>query len=107
MFTRNDDIRSQIWEAVSGLNEEQLNLNPTPERWSIMQVLRHLNLMESLIVKQCRTALEKEQTVSVDKKPSLPWIAATLSAPPLISSHLPNRKHWHMFAKIWKNLIKH
>ncbi|MHA7584243.1 DinB family protein [Paenibacillus vandeheii] len=69
MFTRNDDIRSQIWEAISGLNEEQLNLRPTPERWSMMQVLRHLNLMESIIVKQARTALEKEQTVSVDKKP--------------------------------------
>lgn len=69
MFTRNDDIRSQIWEAVSGLNEEQLNLQPTPDHWSIMQVLRHLNLMENIIVKQARAALEKEQTVSVDKKP--------------------------------------
>jgi uncharacterized damage-inducible protein DinB len=69
MFTRNDDIRNQIWEAISGLNEEQLNLKPTPDHWSMMQVLRHLNLMESLIVKQSCTALEKEQTVSVDKKP--------------------------------------
>ncbi|MDK8189304.1 DinB family protein [Paenibacillus sp. UMB7766-LJ446] len=71
MFTRNDDIRSQIWEAISGLSEEQLNLRPTPERWSMIQVLRHLNLMESIIVKQARAALEKEQTqtVSVDKKP--------------------------------------
>jgi uncharacterized damage-inducible protein DinB len=69
MFTRNDDIRSQIWEAVSGLNEEQLNLKPTPTHWSIMQVLRHLNLMENIIVKQAHAALKKEQTVAVDKKP--------------------------------------
>ncbi|WP_145146510.1 DinB family protein [Paenibacillus xylanexedens] len=69
MFTRNDDIRNQIWESVSGLEEEQLNRKPSPEQWSIMQVLRHLNLMEHVIGKQARLALEKEQTVSVDKKP--------------------------------------
>ncbi|WP_440117538.1 DinB family protein [Paenibacillus sp. QZ-Y1] len=69
MFTRNDDIRSQIREAVSGLNEEQLNLRPAPEQWSIMQVLRHLNLMEGLIVKQSELALKKEEMVTVDKKP--------------------------------------
>ncbi|MGC5776267.1 hypothetical protein J4O75_28550 [Paenibacillus pabuli] len=38
-----------------------MNHNPTPDRWSIMQVLRHLNLMECVIVKQCCAALEKEQ----------------------------------------------
>ncbi|OMF16516.1 hypothetical protein BK131_00475 [Paenibacillus amylolyticus] len=69
MFTRNDDIRNQIWESVSGLEEEQLNRKPSPQQWSIMQVLRHLNLMEHVIGKQARLALEKEQTVSVDKKP--------------------------------------
>lgn len=36
MFTRNDDIRNQIWESVSGLEEDQLNRKPSPEQWSIM-----------------------------------------------------------------------
>lgn len=69
MFERNDEIRNQIWETVSGLDEEQLNRKPSPEQWSIMQVLRHLNLMENVITKQARLALEKEQQVSTEKKP--------------------------------------
>ncbi|PQP82743.1 DinB family protein [Paenibacillus sp. PCH8] len=69
MFTRNDDIRNQIWEVVSGLDEDQLNRKPTPEQWSIMQVLRHLSLMEHVIGKQARLALEKEPIGLVDKKP--------------------------------------
>ncbi|MGO4529841.1 DinB family protein [Paenibacillus sp. 2TAF8] len=69
MFERNDEIRNQIWEAISGLDEAQLNQKPSPEQWSIMQVLRHLNLMENVIIQQARLALEKEQNVSVEKKP--------------------------------------
>ncbi|MBE7680851.1 DinB family protein [Paenibacillus sp. P13VS] len=69
MLTRNDDIRHQIWQTVSELDEEQLNRKPAPEQWSVMQVLRHLNLMERIIVKQAELALQKEQHVTVDKKP--------------------------------------
>lgn len=69
MLTRNDDIRHQIWQTVSELDEEQLNRKPAPEQWSVMQVLRHLNLMERIIVKQAELALQKEQNVTVDKKP--------------------------------------
>ncbi|MCG7385511.1 DinB family protein [Paenibacillus sp. ACRRY] len=69
MLTRNDDIRHQIWQTVSVLDEEQLNRKPAPEQWSVMQVLRHLNLMERIIVKQAELALQKEQNVTVDKKP--------------------------------------
>ncbi|WP_434752375.1 DinB family protein [Paenibacillus amylolyticus] len=69
MFERNDEIRNQIWETISGLEEEQLNRKPSPEQWSIMQVLRHLNLMENVITNQARLALEKEQHMSIDKKP--------------------------------------
>ncbi|PAF31019.1 DinB family protein [Paenibacillus sp. 7516] len=69
MLTRNDDIRHQIWQTVSELDEEQLNRKPAPEQWSVMQVLRHLNLMECIIVKQAELALQKEQNVTVDKKP--------------------------------------
>lgn len=69
MLTRNDDIRHQIWQTVSELDEEQLNRKPAPEQWSVMQVLRHLNLMERIIVKQAELALQKEQNVTLDKKP--------------------------------------
>ncbi|MEK4434502.1 MULTISPECIES: DinB family protein [Paenibacillus] len=69
MLTRNDDIRHQIWLTVSELDEEQLNRKPAPEQWSVMQVLRHLNLMERIIVKQAELALQKEQNMTVDKKP--------------------------------------
>ncbi|PYE45545.1 DinB family protein [Paenibacillus barcinonensis] len=69
MFERNDHIRNQIWEAISGLDEHQLNQKPSPEQWSIIQVLRHLNLMENLITTQARRSLENEENVSIDKKP--------------------------------------
>ncbi|MDT0121533.1 DinB family protein [Paenibacillus sp. RRE4] len=69
MFERNDEIRGRIWEAISGLDEDHLNRKPSPEQWSIVQVLRHLNLMENVITKQARHALEKGQNVSIEKKP--------------------------------------
>lgn len=107
MFTRNDDIRNQIWEAVSGLEEEQLNQKPSPAQWSIMQVLRHLNLMENVIGKQARLALEKEQTVSVDKKHmNYRWTAAAPSRHHPIFSRQQRLKHLQMYAVIWTNLTK-
>lgn len=61
MFTRNDDIRNQIWDTISGLDEDQLNRKPSPEQWSILQVLRHLNLMENVIGQQARLALRRNR----------------------------------------------
>ncbi|WNQ13875.1 DinB family protein [Paenibacillus aurantius] len=42
-------IREEVWKTVEGLSDEQLNRRPDDNRWSLIQVIEHLRLMEQTI----------------------------------------------------------
>lgn len=48
---KNIEIRNQLFDTISGLTDEQLNKHPEFGRWSIVQVMDHLYLMERAITK--------------------------------------------------------
>lgn len=50
-MNENEKIRGELLNAVNGLSDEQLNAQPETGRWSIIQVLDHLYLMERAITK--------------------------------------------------------
>lgn len=65
----NKKIREELLQTVNGLSDEQLNAHPEENRWSIIQVLDHLYLMERSITKAISTILASSERKSADDKP--------------------------------------
>ncbi|WP_410860827.1 DinB family protein [Peribacillus sp. SIMBA_075] len=47
----NENIRGELLIGVKGLSDEQLDAHPEEGRWSIIQILDHLYLMERAITR--------------------------------------------------------
>lgn len=58
----NHQYREEVLQAVSGLSDEQLNKQVEPGRWSIIQVLEHLYLIEKSITRMISYQLENGET---------------------------------------------
>lgn len=65
----NAKIRQAVLQAVDGLSDEQLNKKPSAEEWSPMQILDHLQLMETVIAKNVEKQLENKESEKAMKKP--------------------------------------
>ncbi|MEH7417965.1 DinB family protein [Neobacillus drentensis] len=62
-------IREEVLRSVSGLSNEQLNTQVQEGRWSIMQVLHHLYLIEGAVTFAISDQLANGQTKSISEKP--------------------------------------
>ncbi|PSL41079.1 DinB family protein [Planomicrobium soli] len=71
----NDRIRQAVLDAVEGKPDELLNRKPSEDAWSPIQILDHLQLMETMIAKNISKQLASEKNEKVLKKP----IALTVS----------------------------
>lgn len=65
----NEKIRNRIFEAVDGFTDEQLNHKPAQGTWSAMQILDHLQLMETVIAKNISKELDRATNRKAFKKP--------------------------------------
>lgn len=61
--------REELLEIVDQLTDEQLNKKVQNEKWSIMQVLEHLYLMESKLVKLMKRTFNEAPTEVIPDKP--------------------------------------
>ncbi|MGE6752867.1 DinB family protein [Rossellomorea sp. NPDC071047] len=64
-----EDIRSELLNSVSGLTNDELNKIMEEDRWTIMQVLDHLYLMERSLTKAIQTTFAKGEEQEVPSKP--------------------------------------
>jgi uncharacterized damage-inducible protein DinB len=64
----NKEIREEILQSVVGLTDFQLNEKPSG-KWSLMQVLEHLYLLERLIVHQMSKVMLSEVETVIEDKP--------------------------------------
>jgi uncharacterized damage-inducible protein DinB len=62
------EVREEVLKSVSGLTDSQLNEKPTG-KWSIMQVLEHLYLLERLIVHQMSKVMLSDAETVIEEKP--------------------------------------
>ncbi|MFF2856480.1 MULTISPECIES: DinB family protein [unclassified Peribacillus] len=69
IVNENEKVREELLNAVIGLTDEQLNNHPEPGRWSIMQVLDHLYLMERAITKGISDKLKSDDSIPTVDKP--------------------------------------
>ncbi|HSJ39270.1 MAG TPA: DinB family protein [Planococcus sp. (in: firmicutes)] len=65
----NEKIRNRILETAEGFSDEQLNHKPAQGKWSVMQILDHLQLMENVIARNIAKELERETSKKAMKKP--------------------------------------
>ncbi|MDR7071558.1 DinB family protein [Fictibacillus barbaricus] len=63
------DVRKNLLDTVAGFSDEQLNEKVKEDKWSIMQVLDHLYLIEMSITKTIQKILKNGETVSIAPKP--------------------------------------
>jgi hypothetical protein len=61
--------RNELLEKVAVLTDEQLNQRASDDKWTVMQVLEHLYLMESAIVNNMSKALNSAENNPTDRKP--------------------------------------
>ncbi|MGF9977027.1 DinB family protein [Viridibacillus arvi] len=66
---QNKSIRDELLNSVSNLSDEQLNKEVEEGRWTIMQVLHHLHLIEAGVAKAIQYTLKKGEEQSVKAKP--------------------------------------
>jgi uncharacterized damage-inducible protein DinB len=65
----NKKIREKVLQSVRGLSDEQLNEQLEDGRWTIMQVLDHLYLMERAITHTISNQLTNGDSKTVNDKP--------------------------------------
>lgn len=65
----NEAIRRRIFNVMEGLSDEKLNEKPAEGKWSPMQILDHLQLMENVIAKNISKELERDASKKAVKKP--------------------------------------
>lgn len=65
----NIQTRKELLEIIDQLTDEQLNKKVHNEKWSIMQVLDHLYLMESKLVKLMTRTFNEAPTEFIPDKP--------------------------------------
>jgi hypothetical protein len=42
--------RTEVVDAIKGFNQDQLEFNPNPQRWSIAETVHHLAIVENLVL---------------------------------------------------------
>lgn len=65
----NEKIRKELLNAVVGLSDAELNQKPAEGEWSPMEILEHLNLIETYIAHNISKELASEHSEKAIKKP--------------------------------------
>lgn len=64
-----EDTRKELFDELQNLSDEKLNQSLHPNRWTIMQVVDHLYLMEKAVTASMIKTLEHGETSMIDDKP--------------------------------------
>ncbi|MGX1264455.1 putative damage-inducible protein DinB [Rossellomorea marisflavi] len=64
-----EDIRKELLDEIQNLSEEELNRSVHQGRWSIMQVVDHLYLMEKAVTSSLIKSIEHGEDQRVEDKP--------------------------------------
>ncbi len=51
IFEHIDRTRARLYTTVEGLSEEQLAYSPAPDRWCVAELIEHLSIVESGVVR--------------------------------------------------------
>jgi len=78
-----EQTRDQLLAATKGLSEAQLKFKPAPDRWSVIECVEHLTLIEGMVSQNVFTKLPAAAA------PSAAWDAQKVDA--LLLAKVPDR----------------
>ncbi|MBA4538683.1 DinB family protein [Bacillus aquiflavi] len=61
------ELRNEIFAVIGELTDEQLNVKPNSDKWSMVQILHHLYTAEQYGIKQLKKGL-KHETNKIENK---------------------------------------
>ncbi|WP_242057587.1 DinB family protein [Halobacillus yeomjeoni] len=64
-----DEKRKEIIEFTEKLSEEEAHQKPAEEKWSILEILEHLYLMEEMVVYRMKQSLKQGDLQQATEKP--------------------------------------
>ncbi|UII58244.1 DinB family protein (plasmid) [Cytobacillus spongiae] len=104
-------IRSDVLNSVHGLTDEECNTRFKNSRWTIIQVLEHLYLMETSLTKAMKTTLSNGEEQDVPSKPIHYTLdrSTKVDAPPFVTPTKEFQTLHEVTAKLEssrKNLLK-
>lgn len=64
-----EDSQQKLLDALAGLTQEQLNFKPSPEKWSIAEVVEHIGLAETgigqIVLQTLKTATDSTRRTEI------------------------------------------
>jgi len=62
-----DQTRNGVIGATKGLSEAQWKFKPTPDRWSIAEIVEHMVVVQELVLGPIREQLAKSPVITADR----------------------------------------
>lgn len=72
IFETIDGTRERLYRRVEGLSPAQEKFRPTPDAWSVAEIVEHLGIMENRLSSLMKMMLKKAESASVEAASDLP-----------------------------------
>jgi hypothetical protein len=69
IYEANDKARARLFQSVEHLAEAGRTFRPAPEKWSIAEILEHVSLVESSVLRLLQTVLRKAEAAGAAQRP--------------------------------------
>jgi uncharacterized damage-inducible protein DinB len=70
IYEANDRARARLFRSVEGLGESEQTSRPAPECWSVAEILEHVSLVETGVVRLLRAVLRKADSAGGSDRPA-------------------------------------
>jgi uncharacterized damage-inducible protein DinB len=89
IYEANDGARARLFRSVENLSEAEQTFHPAPGKWSIAEVLEHVSLVESNVVRLLRMFLRKAEAAGGARAEGEPF--ATVSIKEFVEQAATNK----------------
>src|SRR5205085_2416753 len=78
IFDDIDSTRVELLRSVEGLSAERRDFRPSPDRWSVAEIVEHLSIVEGNVVRLLGTLLEKAEDGEVARAADVPFAPVSI-----------------------------
>ena len=79
IYEANERALTRLSESVEGLSDGQDALRPSPEQWSIAEILEHVSLVETQVARLFQVLLQKAEAAGVPVRTvDAPFVAVSI-----------------------------
>ena len=79
IFEDIDSTRARLLRSVEGLSAEQHGFRPTPDRWSVAEMVEHLSMVERSVARLVGSLLRKAEESGGAREPGAPFAPVSIA----------------------------